>query len=153
MLGRPMLNIPVLCHKCNQFGYLCCGRVDSIYRPKRGEYCGLFGYDPGTNKVIYDKRYGFFYIRHYSPEMYRKQMERYRSHQLKSRPNGQKRCYVKTSISFHWNEQNKFGAPCMDSRFYNGKRLPRARAKLPKIFRTSPIDFSPSGLFITRAIC
>jgi hypothetical protein len=156
MFGKVMLNAPVLCYKCGQNGYLCCGWVDSIYRlkPFRGEYkyCGLGAFDPKAHKVIYD-RYGFFYIRHYSPEKYREQMKRYRSHQLKSRPNGQKRCYIPTDIKFHWDEENKRGSACMSKYHYyrsvrDGRILKSEKDRLPKIFRSQPLDFSPASLFV-----
>jgi hypothetical protein len=148
MLGTVMLNVPVLCYKCSQHGYLCCGRVDSIYRVKlfRGQYkyCGLGTFEPEKHKVVYYNRYG--------SEKYREQMERYRSHHLKSRPNGQKRCYIPTSIKFHWNEQNKRGVACMLYHLYctrsDGTILEREKDRMPKIFRSQPLDFSPASLFV-----
>jgi hypothetical protein len=149
-----VLKIRVLCYKCNRNGYLRCGWVESSYRPKH-KYSGLYGLNPKTNRVSYD-RYGIFYIRHYSPEVYQKQMEKYRSHQLKSRPNGQKRCYIQADLRFRWDEENKVGYAYMlnDSYWrseYEGRVLERAKRTLPKIYESTrpiPLEFTPSDLFV-----
>ena len=58
--------------------------------PKCGKY-GYLGKGWARNPRI---RYKVFYIRHYDSEVYHRQMVRYRNHEIKSRPNGQRRCYV-----------------------------------------------------------
>ena len=45
----------------------------------------------------------FHYIRHYSSAKFHEMMKRYRSHEIKSRPNGQKRCYVSRDVRFYRN--------------------------------------------------
>lgn len=86
----------VLCCKCGEYGYVGHGTVDSIYRPKfRKGYIDTVYIVQPNKKVIYG-RYVKFYIRHpYSSERYHKDMIRYRNHEIRSRPNGQKRCYLR----------------------------------------------------------
>jgi hypothetical protein len=62
----------ILCPKCGNYGWVGKG---TILNPRKF-------------------RYPVNYIRHYSSEVYHRQMVRYRNHEIKSRPNGQKRCYV-----------------------------------------------------------
>lgn len=69
-------------HKKKEVKVLC---------PKCWEY-GSFGYGWTANPR--DNIFQVQYVRHYSSEVYRKQMVRYRNHEIKSRPNGQKRCYL-----------------------------------------------------------
>jgi hypothetical protein len=71
----------------------------------RGEPESVFlGIEEKSDNRPYYETYGRYrtrYIRHYSPEVYDKQMERYRNHEIKSRPNGQKRCYVSGLVEFY----------------------------------------------------
>lgn len=101
-----------LCPKCGEYGYL--GR-------------GWIAHARGT-------RYHVNYIRHYNPEKYHRQMERYRNHEIKSRPNGQKRCYVPNAhfrpINDEYSIMETDGVSCGSPDCRNGKHklplVPRA---------------------------
>lgn len=77
--------VKILCPRCWEYGYLGKGWV---YRDR--------------NRDIYRHRHGIryriYYVRHYSPDKYRKQMEKYRSHKIRSRPNGQYRCNIRCRV-------------------------------------------------------
>jgi hypothetical protein len=84
----------ILCYRCGEYGYSGRGWAHSSYRTK------------GKAKAKARRRYGRYhtrYIRHYDSEKYHKQMERYRTHEIKSRPNGQKRCHVSRGVQFYSN--------------------------------------------------
>jgi hypothetical protein len=101
------------------------------------------------NKDVY-ARYGTGYVRHYSHDKYREQMEKYRSHKIKSRPNGQKRCNIPCRVFFSVEENHvafcRYRPPTYrvypylrEGRVvYHVKKLvdeKRADEMLPKIYR------------------
>jgi hypothetical protein len=89
----------VLCCKCGEYGTIGGGPVDSIYRPKH-RYVGLYPLSP-SNTVNYG-RYWKHYIRHpYNSEKYHEAMIRYRNHEITSRPNGQRRCYLSSKTHYY----------------------------------------------------
>jgi hypothetical protein len=90
------------CPKCGEYGYLHHGSVLSVYHPKHGKKVASVYPVTDDNKVVYGQ-YSIRYIRHYSPEKYRQKMEEYKSHKIKSRPNGQKRCYIPVNVKFRYN--------------------------------------------------
>lgn len=113
-----------LCCKCGEYGYLGRASVSSVYK--------------GT---IYG-RYYKYYIRHrYSSEKYHKQMERYRNHEIKSRPNGQRRCYL-SLLTTQYDSRNGI-AWCpyyFPTRTYEGRILEAPKNSMEKIYRpTRPL--------------
>jgi len=105
----------ILCPKCRRSGFLSKRWVESVYYPRytslclkwknnqerleRTEYRGdppeTFG-TINTDKskfvrAIYGKYY-YYYIGHYDPEKYQKDLERYKKGELKSKPNGRRWC-------------------------------------------------------------
>jgi hypothetical protein len=117
----------IFCYKCGEYGYLGKGRTESTYRSKdrrspptsiydtkKGTYREVYNYYPmpntaypttfikkGTNRVLYGY-YKTRIIRHYSSQEYHETMKRYRSHEIKSRPNGQTRHYVEKHVKFRY---------------------------------------------------
>lgn len=102
--------IKVFCYKCEEYGYL--------------------GY--GWTKNSYGTQYQTNYIRHYSSEKYHKMMEEYRSHKIKSRPNGQKRCYVPLVDFYPTANREYYTACCYNPNLIQGYN---AKHKLSKILQ------------------
>lgn len=53
--------------------------------------------DKGIYYRVGSIKYYHYYVGHYDPEVYKKQMKDYRNHKRKSRPNGRKWCKVPVS--------------------------------------------------------
>jgi hypothetical protein len=102
--------------------------VKSVYRPKHESYHITWKTKPFTGnrfrgdieehdrnyskapkeeidrKSFYRVEYGRYktpYIHHYDPEKFHEDMERYRSHEIKPRPNGQRSCFIPKHVQFH----------------------------------------------------
>ena len=115
---------------CGEYGHVGDGWVESRYRFKDRPESAFLGIE--SRGYHYGEPYGRYhrlYIRHYSHEKYEKQMEKYRSHKIKSRPNGQKRCYPPLHVYYYQNGEYCI-AFCYNTPGY------RMKKKMPKIYRS-----------------
>jgi hypothetical protein len=140
----------VLCYKCGEYGYLGRGWAENSRRHS-------------------GDRYRTLYIRHYSSEKYHEMMEKYRSHEIKSRPNGQKRCYVPLNVKLWPTTNMEVHIPYCNIRTYRyspkiyleeGRVLYNVRTRevdenerLPKIYRSpSSRPPTPPGLSVRPTV-
>ena len=129
----------ILCYKCGEYGFPGYGAVSSTYYPKQGldKCASVYAPRPGTKGITYG-RYRIRYIRHeYSSEKYYKELKRYKSHEIKSWPNGQIRHYVHANVNFRYD----YSARCMLARcnWYPSLKGRRPSSDpLPRIWRPTP---------------
>jgi hypothetical protein len=96
----------IYCYTCGTYGFLGHGTAGSVYYPKKGvDKCRtVYEPKPRTKGITYGQYVTRHIIHEYSSAEYHKEMERYKNHEIKSRPNGhQRRCYVHTNVKFQYN--------------------------------------------------
>jgi hypothetical protein len=120
----------VFCPLCGEYGFLTRRWVESSYYPMYVSYYILSGIGSsnvrgsryrGGPKSVYSpvevekidkkslyrvtyRRYDHYYVGHYSSEKYHQQMQDYKMHKRKSRPNGRKWCHLQSDCYLYKND-------------------------------------------------